>query len=144
MRNQKLNQWIRDPNAVAFLLDAFNVGEIWDDLIDKDKPVSPEAINTAFYTALVTLPNNPFYQAYRPQLSAVMVSGIHAWLDANKLERGSENDKACAYVLRVWYMELLTLVATLLHGFDYARSISLEMRAFFTHETLDEYIGELP
>src|SRR5690554_4054387 len=113
LRNQRLAQWIGDPNAVAFLLDIFNIGEVWDDLIDQDKPVSPDDINKAFYTALITLPNNPFYRAYMPQLSGIMVSGIHAWLDANKLEKGDANDKAYAYVLRVWYMELITLVAQL-------------------------------
>lgn len=144
LRNQKLGQWIGDQNAVAFLLDVFNVGEVWDDLIDKDKPVEDADIHKAFYTALITLPANPFYRAYQAQLSGVMVSGIHAWIDANALEKGSKNDQAYAYVLRVWYMELLTLVATLLYGFDYAQSISIEMRQFFTHETLDQYIGELP
>ncbi|MGB6105640.1 MAG: hypothetical protein WBF88_17495 [Pusillimonas sp.] len=144
LRNQKLAQWIGDPNAVAFLLDVFNVGEVWDDLIDQDKPVSADDINKAFYTALITLPGNPFYRAHMAQLAGVMVSGIHAWLDANKLEKGDANDKAYAYVLRVWYMELITLVAQLLHGFDYVRSVSVDIRHFFTHETLDEYIGELP
>lgn len=144
LRNQKLNEWIGDPNAVAFLLDIFNIGEIWDDLIDRDKPVADDDINTAFYTALITLPNNPFYRAYQAQLQGVMVSGIHAWLDANKLEQGDHNDRAYAYVLRVWYMELITLVAQLLHGFDYVRRVSVDIRHFFTHETLEQYIGELP
>lgn len=144
LRNQKLSQWIGDPNAVAFLLDVFNVGEVWDDLIDKDKPVEDADIHKAFYTALITLPCNPFYRMYQAQLSGVMVSGIHAWIDANALEKGTQNDKAYAYVLRVWYMELITLVAQLLHGFDYVRTVSVDIRHFFTHETLEQYIGELP
>lgn len=143
-RNARLAQWLGNQAAVDFMLDIFNIGEIWDDLIDQDKPVLPDDINKAFYTALITLPNNPFYRAYTAQLSGVMVSGIHAWLDANKLEKGGRNDKVYAYVLRVWYMELITLVAQLLHGFDYVRSVSVDIRHFFTHETLDEYIGELP
>jgi hypothetical protein len=141
-RNELLHRWIGDPNAVAFLLDVFAIGEVWDDLVDKDKPVSSEDVNKVFYTALITLPNNPFYQAYRPQLSGVMVAGIHAWIDSTTLEKGDKTDRAIAFVLRDWYMELLTLVATLLHGFDYAQSISLEMRRFFFHESLDEYLGE--
>lgn len=143
LRNQHLNTWIGDPHAVAFLLDIFNVGEVWDDLIDQDKSIAPDDINKAFYTALITLPNNPFYRAYQAQLSGVMVSGIHAWLDANKLEQGAHNDRVLAYVLRDWYMELITLVAQLLHGFEYVRTVSVEIRHFFTHETLDQYIGSL-
>ena len=143
LRNQKLMEWLRDENAVLFLLEIFNIAEVWDDLIDGDKSVSKASINDAFYSAILTLPANPFYQAYYPQLSGSMVSGIHAWLDANELEKGSDNDKAYSYVLRVWYMELITLICQLLHGFDYTRAISIEMRRFFTHETLDEYKEQL-
>ena len=143
LRNHKLMEWIGDPNAVAFLLDVFNIGEIWDDLIDGDKPVSHHDISVAFTTALIRLPANPFYQAYQKKLSGCMTSGIHAWLDANEYERGDDNDKAYAYVLRVWYMELITLVCELLHGFDYTRSISMDVRRFFTHETLEEYKEKL-
>lgn len=144
IRNHKLIEWIGDTNAVSFLLDVFNVGEIWDDLIDGDKPVSHHDISVAFTTALIRLPANPFYQAYQKQLSGCMTSGIHAWLDANEYEKhGTDNDKAYSYVLRVWYMELITLVCELLHGFDYTRAISMDVRRFFTHETLDEYKEKL-
>lgn len=143
-RNQKLMEWIKDNNAVMFLLEIFNIGEVWDDLIDRDKEVSGYAINEAFMSALIVLPNNPFYLAYQAQLVGCMTSGIHAWLDANELERGSDNnDKIFSYVLRDWYMELLTLVCQLLHGFDYTRSISIEMRKFFIHENFEEYKEKL-
>lgn len=144
LRNAMLIEVVQDKAAIAFLLDVFNIGEIWDDLIDEDKPVSKHDISVAFTTALIKLPANPFYQAYQQQLSGCMTSGIHAWLDANEYERnGDDNDKAYAYVLRVWYMELITLVCELLHGFDYTRAISINVRKFFTHETLDEYKEKL-
>lgn len=139
LRNQKLMGWLRDENAVLFLLDVFNIAEVWDDLTDKDRSLSNIDIHKAFYTAMIALPANPFYQAYHPQLSGCMVSGIHAWLDANELEKGDEHDKSLAFVLRDWYMELLTLVCQLLHGFDYTRAISLDMRRFFAHEDLNIY-----
>ncbi len=143
IRNQKLKEWLKDDCAIDFLLDVFHVAEVWDDLIDKDKHLSNADIHKAFYTALITLPNNPFFVAYTKELTGVMTSGIHAWIDATSLETGNENEKIYAYVLRDWYMELLTLVCTLLHGFDYTHSISLEMRHFFINDDFKEFKEQL-
>lgn len=62
----------------------------WDDLIDRDKPVSQEAINEAFKIALVCLPNNKLYQAFLPQLLPLWVAVISAYETANKFEQNKD------------------------------------------------------
>jgi hypothetical protein len=42
-----------------------DLAHIWDDLVDKDKPVSADEINQAFLTCLVYLPANPFYRQFK-------------------------------------------------------------------------------
>lgn len=59
----------------------------WDDLIDRDKPVSQEAINEAFRIALVYLPSNRLYQTFMPQILPMWLSVISAYEVANAFEK---------------------------------------------------------
>ncbi len=139
-RDQKLLEWVGDRAAVAFVLSFFDMCEVFDDLIDKDKPVTDEDIIRTLFTSLVDIPMNPFFAKYRNELVPVIITGINAWLDANKLEKGSDNDKVFAYVLRDWYAELVSFVIYLTRGRHYLRDVSMDVRTFFTHhETLDQY-----
>ena len=54
--------------AVNFNLLFRDILHTWDDLIDRDKPVSGEAIHQAFRAALVLLPANPFYRDWLEKL----------------------------------------------------------------------------
>jgi len=86
------------------------------------------------------MPLNPFFEKHKHRLIPVIVTGINAWLDANALEKGTDNDKVFAYVLRDWYAELIAYVIYLTRGRDYMRSVSMQVRNFFTHhETLEQY-----
>ena len=46
------------------LNDLFRAMHTWDDLVDKDKPVSEADINGAFVALMVHVPANPFYLIY--------------------------------------------------------------------------------
>ena len=143
-RDAMLMQWFQDISAVKFIIDIGNTAEVWDDLVDKDKEVSTDDINLAFYTLLIEMPVNPFFDRFKKDLIPLMIAGINAWQDANELEKGSDNDKAIAYVLRDWYVELVMFVVYLLHGRDRARELSMDIRRFFSqHETLHAYMEKL-
>jgi hypothetical protein len=143
-RNRRLTLWLEDEHAVRFVLDVGQVAEVWDDLIDKDKDVDARDINHVFFTLLTQLPLNPFFDRYKFQLTPLMITGINTWHDANTLETGSDNDKAMAYVLRDWYIELVMFVVYLLHGYKKMREVSMEIRRFFSqHESLQDYMEKL-
>jgi len=141
-RNRRLRDWVLDRNAVSFLLDIFQIAEVWDAVIDKDDIPETE-VNRAFQSAIF-MPTNPFYMNNFVALQSVMVAGINAWLDSVKLEK--ENNmtaKAQAYVLRDWYMELINVVIHITRGYGTMRQLSLEIREFFTkHESFENYLGE--
>lgn len=140
MRNRKLSEWISDPNAIEFVVQFADVCEVFDDLIDKDKPVTDEDLIRVLFAVLTEMPVNPFFDRHKYQLVPVIITGINAWLDANKLERGGPNDQVFSYVLRDWYMELVALVIYLARGRDQMRAVSLQVREFFTHhESLEDY-----
>jgi hypothetical protein len=143
-RNGKLVEWIGDQNAIAFIVQFGDFCEVIDDLWDGDKEVTKDDLTRILFVALTEMPLNPFFDGFKGQLIPVMVTGINAWLDANTMESGSENDKVFAYVLRDWYAELIAFVIYLARGRDYMRSVSMEVRHFFTHqETLEQYKADL-
>lgn len=143
-RNQLLQEWICDAAAIRFVLDVFEVCEVWDDLVDKDKPICNERINRAFATALIEINANPFYQRFYANISPVLLIGLNQWLDANKLDKGSKSDRALAYVLRGWYCELVSEAIYLLHGWDRLRDVSMEIkRLFFLYEDLEDFMAEV-
>lgn len=141
-RNEKLREWIENEQAVQFVLIYADICEVWDDLIDKDKPIHDDDINRAFLQALVALPANDFFVAHRHQMLPLMVSGINAWMDSTTYEKGgSDHQRVFSYVLRDWYMELVSMVIYITRGWSYLRDVSIEVREFFTHhETLDQYM----
>ncbi len=145
LRNAKLAEWLGDANAIRFITDFSDTCELFDDLIDKDKPISDGHVVRVLFKVLTEMPLNPFFDHYKAQLIPIIVTGINAWLDANDLEHGDDNDKVFAYVLRDWYMEFVAYIIYLVRGRDYMRAVSLDVRHFFTHyETLGEYLERMP
>lgn len=143
-RNRRLFRWVGDPNAVAFILQFSDATELFDDLIDKDKPIEDEHVIRVLFSLLTEMPMNPFFDKNKGAIVPVIVTGINAWLDANVLERGTRENKVYSYVLRGWYCELILFVIYLTKGKHHMRSVSMEVREYFTHhETLEDYIEGL-
>jgi hypothetical protein len=143
-KEELLYKWLGDEHAVIFILTIGQITETWDDLIDKDKQLSDDHINEVFMHMLTSLPLNPFFDRYKLQLIPVLIVGINAWMDANKLEKKSKNDKVFAYVLRDYILEITNMAVYLLKGREAMKEYSLEIRSFFTkHEPLDVYLEKL-
>lgn len=140
IRDQKLREWIQDEWAVRFILDYSDAVELWDDLIDGDKEIDKKHIMRVFTNMLTVLPLNPFFSQYKSTLMPLINVALNAWVDSMSLEKGSDNDKAIAYVLRDYMHEIFIYTIFLTRGHDYMRSVSLEVRNFFSgHESLEEY-----
>ena len=101
--------------AVDLVLRIAEISHIWDDLVDKDKPVSDAQINRAFGIALLELPKNPFYQAHCLDLLPVMTTGTLNWLTANKYEKTQDKEAhALAHVLRYGIADIALFIAHVL------------------------------
>ena len=145
LRDRRLQEWIPDPYAMAFILGFADACELFDDIIDRDKPIEDAHAVRVLFSLLTELPLNPFFDRFKHQLIPIVITGINAWLDSNTLERGSKNDQVFAYVLRDWYMEFVSYVIYLVRGKEYMREVSMDVRRFFTHhETLEAYREKLP
>lgn len=132
-----------DEHAVQFILDLTYVVGIWDDMIDRDKDIAPADVNTAFATAMIGMPRNPFFQRHANDLLPVMSIGVTNYLIANQYESGDIEARALAHVMRYSIVDVATHVATLIGGMAWAESVGPELRRRGQRDTLDNYLQEM-
>jgi hypothetical protein len=132
------------PDAAAFLITLIEILHAWDDLIDRDKPVSPEMINWAFWRALVELPRNCFYQEHFHDLNPILGMAIQNWHAANLMESTeSEADKEISFILRSAYADIVIQAAYLVGGYEWSRQVSVPVRREFHKEGYAGYRNNL-
>ncbi len=132
--------------AVDFVLMVARVADVWDNLIDKDVPVSDQAINDAFWTLAIELPGNAFYRAWADDLRPVMATGIINWMTANKIERGTSMDHRAieiAHVIRYGIADVAIMAALLCGGREWAAEVGPELRLRSQKSDLNEYINSI-
>ena len=129
-----------DTSAAAFLAQMVQILHLWDDLVDRDAPISDETVHRGFYAALVLLPQNEFYKEHFDHLNPILVNAITNWRIANLMERhGDEYQHRIAYILRSSYVDLVTQCALLVGGPDYASEVGYAIRMHAHKETWEGY-----
>ena len=132
-----------DTHALMFLSSIMDAVEVWDDLIDRDNPVSDEKLTQTFLNLIFWLPQNPFFEAHKNYLLPIIMTCVNAWLDSNKLSESKvQRDRQAAWWLKQMGVELYGAVAFLMGGFDHMRSVSLEARTVLAHEDFTDYEQE--
>lgn len=133
-----------DPDATRFLTMVTDIAHVWDDLIDLDVPVDPQAVHNAFFDALVVLPRNPFYARHFEMLNPILIAAINNWRVANTLEAGDdEADHRIAFISRSSYIDLITQVAFLIGGHEWVREVGPAIRRFVHAEGWEQYQANL-
>ena len=145
-----IREILGNESATRFIELLFDLFHFWDDLIDRDKPLSDEDINRAMWSAAVLLPANPFYRQFFLQLQPLIVSAITNWQVANRLEReesdSDEKDrkrKQIAFIIRSDYANILMQSIFLLHGQERAVELGPYIREHWTEEDFDAYCVNL-
>lgn len=129
--------------AVAFCENLFRISQIWDDLIDGDKEVSADTTNEAFWRALITVNENPFYFKHAQELQPLIRAAIVDWMDANALEKDGEHGQDVAFVLRDSISAIVIHCAYIIGGFPLMRQVSLAVRKRIYDESLVDYKAKL-
>lgn len=133
-------KWLKGHReAIALVLMVHDIVEIWDDLIDQDKPISPDDINRVFRTALIELPRNRFYQDHFAELNTLIESAIFDWHTANQFEKNREHLET-AFGLRCTIQSVTVICARIVGGNVWAQGVSNEIRS--VGESYAEYVGE--
>lgn len=133
-----------NANATDFILKMVHVLHLWDDLIDRDKPVDDAAINRGFQFLLVDIPRNPFYAQHFGALNTLVSTAITNWHVATRMEReGADYEKSIAFILRSSYIDLLTHIAAIVGGPEWAVQMADKARRFAHCETYGGYLLNL-
>ena len=133
-----------NQNAAQFCEDVFSISQIWDDLIDRDRPVCNDQINRMMWKSLIDIPRNTFFYQNSLVLTQTLEIAISDWLDANELEKGNDKDRNIAFVLRDSVGTIVIQCARIIGGYDWMREISPYVRRFVYDETLMSYKDKLP
>lgn len=125
--------------AVNYIVDFLATWHIWDDLIDKDKPITDASINQAFINAFIKLPRNPFYQANFGILNPLMESAFVHWFAANELESKKEHLNI-AYDLRNAYLNIIVTCANIIGGMEWASLVAIDVqKKLKENDSFDDY-----
>ncbi|HNR51814.1 MAG TPA: hypothetical protein PKI80_09545 [Deltaproteobacteria bacterium] len=136
-------------DAIRMANELFFISQVWDDLVDKDKPVDAATINRMMWVALVDLPLNPFYQLNFCALHPIIRASIIDWMVATDFENkiGLEDelpvDPSVPYVLRDSISAILCHMAYLVGGYDWMVQVSPEIRAWVHDEAMTDYVRKI-
>ena len=129
--------------AVDYIADFLAAWHIWDDLIDKDKPITDESINQAFINVFIKLPRNPFYQANFGILNPLMENAFINWFAANSLEQQNQNLRT-AYDLRNTYLNIIVTCANIIGGVEWASLVAIDVQKNLNeNDSFEEYVTKL-
>jgi hypothetical protein len=121
-----------------------DMAHTWDDLIDRDKPVSDDQINNAFLIALVYLPANPFYQHIQRDIMPMWLTVVSAYQTANFFERTKdEHGVEIAHTLRYAAGNIIAYAVHVCLGPEKAKEVLPEVWKDVVNERFDEYKAEI-
>lgn len=104
---------------------------MFDDVADKDKPVADEEMAVKQLNFFVHVSHNPFFQQNKRELTALIVQGVNAWLDANRWERSPEPEmRRDSWVMKSIYQEVVWHVAYLTGGWNHMRTVTMNFREY--------------
>lgn len=111
----KLNAMFNNQSAAVLCTQYFDIAQILDDLVDKDKEVTNEKLVECFRVLLCDIPTNPFYLQYSNLLQPILDITLSKWVVANKYEASKEQLHK-AYMLRASIYDIFTICYKILKG----------------------------
>jgi hypothetical protein len=139
-----IGKHVADSSALDFICLLFEISDVWDDLIDKDKNVDNKSINDAFRKCLINLPVNSFYIRNFNILYPLVISTITSWETANVLHgKKDEGNIAQAYTLRKLLINVVVESVRIISGNDAALQASIDgWSASSNNDSYTKFLGE--
>ena len=110
-----LSDITEDKNIINFWEGLIQVAHLWDDVIDRDKEIPYRAVHEGFFFMLSELPENPFYNAYKPILQPVMTAAAINFIASVNMERNGERPDL-SHVLRYSLGDVICTIALIVKG----------------------------
>lgn len=144
MKTEGKLEWFGGNQDALNMFHAFvDLSHIWDDLIDRDKPVPADAVNRAFLTCLVYLPANPFYRAIQDQILPMWLVVVSAYETANTFEKQKDaHGIEIAHSLRYAAGNIIAYAVHVCLGAQEAKKVLPEVWKAIFYERFDDYRKE--
>lgn len=144
MNNDTQLEWFGgNRDALNLLHRLVELAHIWDDLIDKDKPVSDADINKAFLIALVYIPANPFYKVIEAQVLPMWLTVTSAFEVANKFEKEKdEHGVEIAHNLRYAVGHIVSYMSIVCIGYENAQQFLPDVWKTLVNDRFEDYRKE--
>jgi hypothetical protein len=127
------------PEACVWLLQLWDVIQVFDDVADKDD-IARSDLESAIFASLVDLPANPFFRANQTVLLPVVAAMILKWKASDDAERAQHADEK-SFVWRAGYYDVVLQVVLLCHGSKTAMSIARFVMDMYG-ESFADYVKE--
>lgn len=116
---------------------------VYDDLIDKDKPVSDKHIHEVMWMLMIELPGNQFYRLNESSFRPMIASGIMNWHAANQMEKsGCVEQLHIAHAIRYSICDVAYLAMIFAGGLDHAIANASKCRLLMQYDTIEHYLSE--
>lgn len=141
-KNQELKRkwFLGNEQAIRFINGLFYCVEVWDDLIDKDVPVTDTQINEVFTELMFFLPCNDWFIDHRNYYLPLIMMAINGFHDANAMVSSEQKHlRNLAFHIRNLGIEIHIATAFLIGGRDHMRAVSREIREWYAFETFEEW-----
>lgn len=137
-------RWFGGNEDAANMYHMFvDLSHTWDDIVDKDKDVTEDAINNAFLICLVYLPANPFYQKIQSQVLPMWLTVVSAYQVANKFEKDKDpHGIEIAHSLRYASGNIVAYAVHCCVGSEKAKEVLPEVWKTMFYERFDDYRKE--
>lgn len=124
-----------NKDAESYLLSLSYAMRIFDDLIDKDYPVSDKQICRAFFILMAELWLNPFFRRHAYLLIPLHIASYNAFMESNLWAKSEDKlKKIYAHVMKDFVDEIFGMVAFLAGGYNHMREMSLKTKEIFLEE----------
>jgi hypothetical protein len=139
----KLEWFGGNENALRMFNAFVDLAHVWDDMVDKDKPVPADTINRAFLTCLVYLPANPFYRSIQNEILPMWLTVVSAYETANFFEANKDaHGIEIAHGLRYAAGNIMAYAVHVCVGPEKAKEYLPEMWKTIFYERFDDYRKE--
>lgn len=140
---QRLNWFNGNTDALKILDLIIELTHAWDDLIDKDKPVTDDQINRSFLIALVYLQSNPLYRQIQDAILPMWVMVVSAYETANTFEKNKDqHGLEIAHGLRYAAGHIVAYASLVCCGPEKAKSVLPEIWKYIYYERFSDYLKE--
>lgn len=132
-----------NEHAFSFMLALARCSHIYDDLIDRDKPVSDSDIHELMWLTMFAIPTNPFFAAHADRLRPCILTGLLNWHAATEIERnGTVEELRLAHAMRYSLADVLLMVLEIVGGHAYAMQNARRARLMQQNDTWAHYLEE--